>query len=153
MRKENIQNDYTWLEEGSARAPFWVFSDPNIYEEEQEKIFRGKVWHFLCLDVDVSNPGDCRTATVGEIPVIVTRDENGSIHAMVNRCAHKGALVCLKKSDNVKKLTCVYHAWTYNLAGSLESVAFRNGLRGQGGMPEDFDVRKHRLQNLRVETF
>ena len=76
-------------------------------------------WHFLCLDVDVSNPGDCRTATVGEIPVIVTRDENGSIHAMVNRCAHKGALVCLKKSDNVKKLTCVYHAWTYNLAGQL----------------------------------
>jgi anthranilate 1,2-dioxygenase large subunit len=153
MRKESTQNDHTWPEEGSARAPFWVFSDPNIYEKEQEKIFRGKVWHFLCLDMEVSNPGDCRTATVGEIPVIVTRDENGSIHAMVNRCAHKGALVCLKKSDNVKKLTCVYHAWTYNLAGSLESVAFRNGMRGQGGMPEDFDVRNHRLQKLRVETF
>jgi anthranilate 1,2-dioxygenase large subunit len=72
---------------------------------------------------------------------------------MVNRCAHRGALVCLKKSDNVKRLTCVYHAWTYNLAGSLESLAFRKGLRGQGGMPEDFDVRKHRLQKLRVETF
>ena len=66
--------------------------------------------------------------------------QDGSIHAMVNRCAHKGALVCLKKKDNVSSLTCVYHAWNYDLDGRLKSVAFRNGLRGQGGMPEDFDV-------------
>ena len=36
--------------QNSTRAPFWVFSDPKIYEEEQEKIFRGKVWNFLCLE-------------------------------------------------------------------------------------------------------
>jgi anthranilate 1,2-dioxygenase large subunit len=147
-----MQNGFAWPKEGSARAPFRVFSDPNIYEEEQEKIFRGKVWHFLCLEVDVSNAGDCRTAVVGEIPVIVTRDENDNIRAMVNRCAHKGALICLKKSENVRKLTCVYHAWTYDLAGSLESVAFRNGVRRQGGMPEHFDVKKHGLQKLRIAT-
>ena len=153
MHDDPNERAYTWPTADSTRAPFWVFSDPKIYEEEQEKIFRGKVWNFLCLEVDIPNAGDYRTATVGEIPVIVTRGEDGSINAMVNRCAHKGALVCLKKSDHVNKLICVYHAWTYNLDGSLSAVAFRNGLRGQGGMPEDFDVKNHRLQKLRVETF
>jgi anthranilate 1,2-dioxygenase large subunit len=90
---------------------------------------------------------------VGETPVLVTRDLDGRIHAMVNRCAHKGALVCLKKKDNVASLSCVYHAWNYQLDGQLKSVAFRNGVRGEGGMPADFDVSQHRLQPLKVECF
>ena len=58
---------------------------------------------------------------------------------MVNRCAHKGALVCLQERGNAKALTCVYHSWSYDLTGRLQSVAFRHGVRGKGGMPEDFD--------------
>ena len=153
MNTETNERNYTWPSPDSTRAPFWAFSDEKIYQEEQEKIFRGPTWNYLCLEADVPKPGDYRTAVVGEIPIIVSRDEQGQIHAMVNRCAHKGALVCLKKHDNVKKLACVYHAWTYNLDGSLQSVAFRNGLRGQGGMPKDFDVVKHRLQQLRVAIY
>jgi hypothetical protein len=90
---------------------------------------------------------------VGETPVIVTRDRDGKVHAMVNRCAHKGTLVCLKKKDNVASLSCVYHAWNYELDGKLKGVAFRNGVRGHGGMPEDFDRKQHRLRPLRVESF
>jgi anthranilate 1,2-dioxygenase large subunit len=78
---------------------------------------------------------DRKTTSVGETPVIVTRDKEGNIYAMVNRCANKGALVCLKKRDNVANLACVYHAWNYELDGRLKSVAFRNGVRGQGGCP------------------
>jgi phenylpropionate dioxygenase-like ring-hydroxylating dioxygenase large terminal subunit len=84
MHDDPNERDYTWPTADSTRAPFWVFSDPKIYEQEQEKIFRGKVWNFLCLEVDIPNAGDYRTATVGEIPVIVTRGEDGSINAMVN---------------------------------------------------------------------
>ena len=47
-----------------------------------------------------ANKGDIRTTWIGETPVIVTRDDDGAVHAMVNRCAHKGALVCLKDHDN-----------------------------------------------------
>ncbi|MDA9433725.1 Rieske (2Fe-2S) protein [Bradyrhizobium sp. CCBAU 51627] len=130
-----------------------MFTDPEIYQLEQERIFRGKTWNFLCLDIEIQNAGDYRTTTVGETPVVVTRDRDGKIHAMVNRCAHKGALVCLKKKDNVASLSCVYHAWNYELDGKLKGVAFRNGVRGQGGMPEDFDPAQHRLRPLRVESF
>lgn len=144
---------FQWPPEGVTRAPYRLFTDPEIYEQEQQRIFRGHAWNFLGLEVEIPNAGDCKTTSVGETPVLVTRDADGQIHAMINRCAHKGALVCLKKKDNVASLTCVYHAWNYGLDGRLKSVAFRNGLRGQGGMPEDFDVSRHRLTPLKVQTF
>jgi anthranilate 1,2-dioxygenase large subunit len=148
-----LHDRFQWPADGVVRAPFRLFSDPDIYRLEQERIFRGPVWNFLCLEVEIANPGDYRTTTVGETPVVVTRDREGAIHAMVNRCAHKGALVCLKKKDNVASLNCVYHAWNYGLDGRLKGVAFRNGIRGAGGMPSDFDINQHRLQPLKVETF
>src|SRR5262245_59168717 len=148
-----LSEPFKWPAEGVVRAPYWLFSDAELYALEQKRIFHGPVWSFLCLDIEIPNPGDYRTTTVGETPVVVTADRDGTIHAMVNRCAHKGALVCLKKKDNVPTLTCVYHAWNYELDGRLKGVAFRNGVRGEGGMPKDFKVEDHRLQPLKVEVF
>ena len=148
-----LSEPLAWPEGGVARVPFRVFSDAEIYALEQEKIFKGPIWNFLCMEVDVAKPGDVRTTWVGETPVVVTHDQDGKLHAMINRCAHKGALVCLKQKENRESLTCVYHAWNYSLDGQLQTVAFRNGLKGKGGMPEDFDASKHRPQPLRVATF
>jgi phenylpropionate dioxygenase-like ring-hydroxylating dioxygenase large terminal subunit len=148
-----IPAGFRWPEGGVSRVPFQVFSDPAIYALEQEKIFRGPVWHYLCLETEVRRPGDIKTTWLGDTPIIVTRDEDGLVHAMINRCAHKGALVCLKERDNQPSLTCVYHAWNYALDGQLKSVAFQDGIRGKGGMPEDFDPARHRLQPLRTELY
>jgi len=150
---ESLSEPFAWPEAGVTRLPYRLYSDPEIYTLEHRRIFRGPVWHFLCLELDIPDAGDFRTSFVGEIPVIVTRDADGHVHAMVNRCAHKGALVCLKERGNGDALTCLYHAWTYDLQGQLQSVAFRRGLRGKGGMPADFDLTRHRLEPLRVETF
>jgi len=149
----DLAADLSWPAGGVSRVPFRLFSDPEIYAAEQKRLFRGPIWNFLCLEIEIPNPGDWRLATVGETPIVVTRDEHGVIHAMVNRCAHKGALVCLQDRGNAKALTCVYHSWSYDLAGKLQSVAFRHGLRGKGGMPDDFDPSQHRLEPLRVEVF
>ena len=82
-------------------------SDREIYELELERIFKGPVWHFLGLEIDLPNPGDFKTTTMGEMPIIVTR---ARLHAMVYRCDQKGALVCLKERGNAKDLTCAYHS-------------------------------------------
>lgn len=142
-----------WPEGGSTRVSYRVFSDPGIYAEEQRRIFHGPTWNYLCLAIELPEAGDVLTSWVGDSPIIVTRDRDGRIHAMVNRCPHKGALVCLKEKDKQPNLTCVYHAWTFDLDGSLRGLAFRNGLRGKGGMPEDFDPAQHSLQQLRIEVF
>lgn len=141
-----------WPAEGVSRVPYRVFSDPEIYTLEQARLFHGQVWHFLCLELDIPNTGDYKTTNVGETPVVVTRDPDGNVHAMVNRCAHKGAIVCFKERGNARTLSCVYHSWNYNLDGTLRGLAFQKGSRGNGGMPEGFDPSRHRLQPLRVQT-
>ena len=142
-----------WPREGVTRIPFQVFSDPAIYKLEQEKIFRGPVWHFLCLELDLKELGDYRTSFIGETPIIAVRDRDGHINGMVNRCAHKGALVCHKERGNAKVLSCLYHSWTYDLKGQLMGLAFRNGLRGKGGMPGDFSIKDHRLEPIRTAVY
>jgi phenylpropionate dioxygenase-like ring-hydroxylating dioxygenase large terminal subunit len=143
----------SWPAEGLTRVPYGVYDDAELHEREQQRIFRGPTWNYLGLDCEIPKPGDFRLNYVGETPVILARDENGEVHAMVNRCAHRGALLCFEKRGNRRDLTCVYHNWSYDLRGNLMSVAFKRGVRGQGGMPADFDNARHGLERLRVATY
>ena len=142
-----------WPQGGVTRAPYRVMADPAIYAEEQQKIFRGPTWHYLCLDAELPEPGTFRTTRIGETPVIVTRDKDGSVHGLVNRCSHKGALVCVDSSGKSNQLTCLYHAWSYDLQGNLCGVPFHRGVNGQGGMPEGFKMSDHGLERVRVEAY
>jgi phenylpropionate dioxygenase-like ring-hydroxylating dioxygenase large terminal subunit len=63
------------------------------------------------------------------------RTAEGGINALVNRCAHKGSMIYYQPSGHPSELTCPYRNWVYDFAGNLKSVAFRHGVRGQGGMP------------------
>jgi phenylpropionate dioxygenase-like ring-hydroxylating dioxygenase large terminal subunit len=148
LQAENI--DLVWPEEGLTRVPYRVFSDPNIYAAEQQRIFRGPTWHYLGLRCQLPEPGDYVTTLVGEIPIILAHAADGTINAMVNRCAHRGALVCHQTEGNTRVFTCPYHNWSFDQRGSLIGLAFRNGVHGQGGMPEDFDPAEHGLDVLRV---
>jgi anthranilate 1,2-dioxygenase large subunit len=144
----------TWPKEGNSRVPYRVFADPEVYKTELDRIFLGASWQFLVLANELPNPGDYKTTFLGETPVIVTRGEDSDIHAMLNRCAHRGNLVCLKAQGHAKDgLTCVYHSWRYDLAGNLQSVAFRRGVGGKGGMPSDFRLEEHGLKKLRIDQF
>ena len=136
----NDEPTITWPQEGPTRAPYRVMHDPEIYRQEMDRIFRGPTWHYLCLDAEMPKPGDYRTTFIGEIPIIVCRDEDGNVNGLINRCAHKGALLCIEPHGNRKQFACVYHAWTYDLKGNLTSIAFQRGLAGKGGMPKDFDL-------------
>lgn len=57
---------------------------------------------------------------VGDAPVVLTRDGNGTVHAMLNVCRHRGAAVATECSS-AALLTCPYHGWTYQLDGALAS--------------------------------
>jgi anthranilate 1,2-dioxygenase large subunit len=142
----------TWPREGLTRVPYTVFQDQDVYADEQRAIFRGPHWNYLCLEAEVPNVGDFRATRVGDAPVVVTRGDDGELYAFENRCAHRGALVCLEDQGNAKDFSCVYHAWTYNLQGDLVGVAFKDGINGQGGMKSDFCLGDHNLCKLRVAT-
>ena len=144
---------FTWPDDDISRVPYQVYTDGEIYALEQERIFQGPTWNFLCLEVEIPEPGDYKTTFVGEASIIVTRGLDGAVNGLLNRCAHKGALVCYQPCGNTRHLTCVYHNWSYDLDGKLAAVAFSKGVGGQGGLPADFDHDRHGLQPLRIETY
>ena len=139
-----------WPSNGISEVPFRLYTDPAQYQREQERIFKGPTWNYLCLAVELAKPGDYVATTIGETAVIVVRDAAGAINAFVNRCAHRGNLLCLERSGSVKEFSCIYHGWTYDLAGQLTGVAFEHGVKRQGGMPPEFRKDEHRLQRLRT---
>jgi anthranilate 1,2-dioxygenase large subunit len=129
-----------------------VFQDPAVYTEEQEKIWRGKTWSYVALEAEIPKAGDFKSTFVGDTPVVVTRAADGTLHAWVNRCAHRGAIVCRELRGNATTHTCVYHQWAYDPAGSLVGVPFRRGLGGRGGYPSDFRTEDHGLRRLRIAS-
>jgi phenylpropionate dioxygenase-like ring-hydroxylating dioxygenase large terminal subunit len=142
----------TWLGD-VTRVPYWVYRDKDLLKTEQERVFEGPVWNFLCLESEIANSGDWRATLVGQMPVVVVRDTDGSIAAFENRCAHRGALICLDDAGSgTKDFQCVYHAWRYDLRGNLKSVAFQRGVNGKGGMAADFRVEDHGPRKLRTTT-
>ncbi|GGC44030.1 (2Fe-2S)-binding protein [Novosphingobium marinum] len=132
-----------------------VYHSQAIFTAEQENIFRGQTWCYLGLEAELANSGDFRSTHVGNTPVVVTRATDGTIHAWVNRCAHKGATVCrsLRGNQADGAFVCVYHQWAYDATGALVGVPFRRGMKGVGGYQADFDPAEHSLERLRVESF
>jgi phenylpropionate dioxygenase-like ring-hydroxylating dioxygenase large terminal subunit len=142
----------TWPSEGATRVPYWVYQDADLYRDEQARIWRGDTWSYLCLEAELPEPKSFVTTFVGDMPVVVTRDARGELHAWENRCAHRGALVCMQPRGSAERFSCIYHNWTYDHAGNLTSVAFRKGIGGKGGMPADANPESQAPKQLRVES-
>jgi len=139
-----------WPADGPTRVPFWVYTDPELYEREQERIFGGPSWSYAALACEIPAPGDFVRTSVGETPVIVTRDRHGLVHVVVNRCAHRGVVVCHEPAGNASTFTCPYHQWQYASDGRLLGLPFKRGVGGHGGMPADFENHAHGLERLAV---
>jgi anthranilate 1,2-dioxygenase large subunit/terephthalate 1,2-dioxygenase oxygenase component alpha subunit len=144
--------DRTWPAEGVTRVPYWVYQDEDVYKEEQARIFRGPTWSYLCLEAELPGPKSYLTTFVGDMPVVVTRDAGGALHAFENRCAHRGALICMQARGSAERFNCIYHNWTYDHAGNLTSVAFRKGIGGKGGMTADANPESQSPKQFRVSS-
>ncbi len=146
------QQTRIWPANGDARVPYWVYSDPNVYAAELERIWYGPHWLYVGLEAEIPGVGDYKTTTLGERPVIQVRSSETEISVMENRCAHRGVKFCQERFGHAKELLCPYHQWMYDLQGNLTGVPFRRGVRRQGGMPADFDMKANGLRRLRTEA-
>jgi len=143
----------SWPKEGVSRIPDWIYTDSSLYEAEVERIFHGPTWNFVGFEAEIPNRGDFRRSYVGPTPVILIRGENGKIHVVQNRCAHRGTEFCRERKGNKPELVCPYHQWQYDLEGNLKGVPYRRGVKGgKGGMPPDFKLEQNGLTKLKVAT-
>ena len=100
-----------------------IFTDQEIFEHEMKQVF-GRTWQFLAHESQFSKPGDFFSTYIGLDPVLVVKQRDGSIKALLNACRHRGMRVCRADSGNLKAFTCTYHGWTYDTAGKLVNVPF-----------------------------
>ena len=134
--------------------PDWYFTSEENYERELTHIFRGDHWNFVGLEVEIPNIGDFKRSFVGPTAVVVSRARDNSIHVFENRCTHRGVEFCREAHGNTgKTFVCPLHQWSFDLKGDLVGVPYTNGIKGKGGMPDDFDKSKHNLKKLRVATY
>jgi anthranilate 1,2-dioxygenase large subunit len=145
--------DIVWPREDCTRVPFEVFFDQELYQYELDRIFSGPHWQYLALAQEIPHPGDYVTTYLGERRVVVNRGPDREIYAFENRCAHRGAQVVNRIRGNSAKFTCPYHLWCYDHAGNLLAVSQQKGVKGKGGMPDDFKLTSRSLRKLKVARY
>jgi Rieske 2Fe-2S family protein len=102
-----------------ATLPGRWYTDPAVFAKEQETIFES-MWFCAVRAAEIAEAGQFRVVQVGRESVLIVRDQDGSLRAMLNVCRHRGARLCMEESGQVRRnLRCAYHAWTYDLAGKL----------------------------------
>jgi phenylpropionate dioxygenase-like ring-hydroxylating dioxygenase large terminal subunit len=129
---------------GGATLPAAWYSDPEMLRLEQHAIFR-RHWQYAGHLRQVAEPGDWFTCSVGTIPIVVTRDESGQLNALVNVCRHRGHVVATG-SGHRASLQCPYHAWTYDLDGTLRKAP-------RSEREEGFDAESYALLPVHVEAW
>lgn len=122
-------------EQGLYRLKRTVFTDEEIFELEMKYIFEGN-WIYLAHDSQIPNVGDYFTTYIGRQPVVISRDKQGELHALINACSHRGAMLCRRKTDNRVTFTCPFHGWTYSNNGRLLKVKDPR----DAGYPEQFNT-------------
>ncbi|MEP6910931.1 MAG: aromatic ring-hydroxylating dioxygenase subunit alpha [Actinomycetota bacterium] len=123
--------------------PWSWYSDPEVLRREQERIFR-RAWQYVGHAGRVKGDGDRFAAWAADVPVLVVRDGD-EIRAFLNVCRHRGSLL-VEADGNGKTIQCPYHAWTYDLDGSLRAAP-------RSEREEGFDQEELSLHPMRLETW
>lgn len=128
-----------------ARAmPKSVYTLPEFCAAELEHVF-AKEWLCAGRADGLANPGDYLTMEIAGEPVIILRDRDGALRGMSNVCRHRMSTL-LEGRGNVRSIVCPYHAWTYNLDGSLRGAPAM-------GLNEGFCKEDVKLPSVRVENW
>ncbi len=120
------------------------YIDPRFLEIEREQVFH-RSWQFVCHEEKLRDPGSYIAISVEGQSVVVTRNTKGELRAFYNVCKHRGHEL-LFGEGSTKRITCPYHAWTYDLDGALVVAPRSEHI-------ENFETRDICLDPVQVEVF
>ncbi len=123
--------------------PRGAYTDPAVLAWEQDHFFAGS-WVCVGRSAAVEEPGARTAVRIGNEGVLLVRSESGALHAFSNVCRHRGhELLPCGESDKRSTIACPYHAWVYDLDGSLRTTP-------RFEPPEGFDISEYTLFGLPV---
>ncbi|MEZ5773551.1 MAG: Rieske 2Fe-2S domain-containing protein [Hyphomicrobiaceae bacterium] len=131
------------LGEGITMPPR-IYNDPAIHALELERIF-ARDWLCPGPAAEIPEPGDYLTFSIGTEPIVVMRQQDGSIRAFSNVCRHR-MMILLEGRGKARRIVCPYHAWTYDAGGRLIGA-------GHMQRTEGFDKSQHCLPQFRTEIW
>lgn len=132
------------LEEAHSLS-FTAYTDASVYAEEVRRIFHDE-WVFACQEPELSRPGDYFAMSLAGEPICVIRGRDGRLRALSNVCRHRGTPLLDEGFGNVAKyVTCPYHAWSYDLTGSLQAIPYNELIA--------VDRERHRLPQFQCDTW
>jgi len=117
--------DYTSLVK-SDRVHASLYRDPRVFDDEMERIFH-RSWVFVGHESEIPRAGDFVTRTLGRQPVILARARDERAVVLLNRCMHRGTMVCTAPHGHARNFQCPYHGWTYDVTGELLGVSYPGG--------------------------
>ncbi|WP_193908254.1 aromatic ring-hydroxylating oxygenase subunit alpha [Vasconcelosia minhoensis] len=143
---------YDWLRDWQPRSlsqsaltlPSEFYSSAELYRLEQQQIF-GKYWYYVGHLSQLHGPGSYFTVDIAEQPLVIVQDKAGTLRGFFNICTHRAGPVALD-SGQCKRLTCLYHAWSFDLEGNLRGLPDMEAA-------ENFDRAEHALTPVKVETW
>ena len=142
-----VGRNYQVIDMQTGRLDRRIFVDPDVYAEEQEKVF-GRAWLMVGHESLVPKLNDYFHTYMGEEPVILCRDGKGKMRAFLNMCRHRGNRIVRTDQGSSRNFACAYHGWTFSNEGELEYLP---------GEEEAYygalDRESLRLVEARVETY
>jgi choline monooxygenase len=104
-----------------ARArtiPSSWYLEPRFDVAERASVF-GETWQLAARSDQLEAKGSFVTTVIAGEPVVLIRDDRGTLRAFFNVCRHRAACIVSEPEGTAQKLRCRYHGWTYDLAGRL----------------------------------
>ena len=129
--------------QGSQSLPRQFYTSETVYKMDIQHYWNHS-WIWVGHINQIPNIGDFFLFDSGYESVIIARDKNGSVNAFLNVCRHRGSRVCIEKSGNTRVFVCPYHAWTYELNGSL---------RAAREMEDNFNTAEYSLRKVNLRIF
>ncbi len=117
----HYRDNTTHQADGQWTEPVTNYLDADRWQRETDAVHRS-VPLPLAMSCELPGPNTYKAIDVLGIPVLITRDRQGTVHAMINACRHRGAKLLEPGCGVSKRLTCPYHSWSYDLAGELRGV-------------------------------
>lgn len=104
-----------------VRIPAASYTDEALFELEKRQIFR-RLPLMVAPSCELPSPGDFKAMDICGVPLLLSRQKDGSVGAFLNMCTHRGNPV-VSGSGNASRFTCGYHGWTFKNDGALVGVA------------------------------
>ena len=120
------------------------YTDPKFLKIEQQQVFH-RSWQFLCHEEKLRAAGSYVTLNIEDQPIVAIRNRDGELRSYYNVCKHRGHEL-LSGEGKIKRITCPYHAWTYDLNGALVTAPRSEHL-------ENFKQKEICLSQVQVEIF